>query len=85
MKLRMSKSYITYELYDTIEINKEDYPDLEGLTDDQAVEYLQENMWEFPIEGGSEETLGGEFEFNRDIVKDKFTQEEYTIILLKEE
>ena len=33
----MSKSYMTYELYDTIEINKEDYPELEGLTDEEAV------------------------------------------------
>ena len=81
----MSKSYMTYELYDTIEINKEDYPDLEGLTDEEVVAYLQDNMWEFPIEGGSEDTLGGEFEFNRDIVKDKFTQEEYAIILMKED
>ena len=34
MKIRMSKTYMTYELYDTIEINKEDYPELEGLTDE---------------------------------------------------
>ena len=81
----MSKSYMTYELYDTIEINKEDYPELKSLTDEEAAAYLQANMWEFPIEGGSEDTLGGEFEFNRDIVKDKFTQEEYMIILMKED
>jgi len=85
MKIRMSKSYMVYEVYDTIEINKEDYPEFEGLTDEEAVAYLQDNMWDFPIEGASEETLGGEFEFNRDIVKDKFTQEEYTIILMKED
>ena len=28
MKIRMSKTYVVYELYDTIEINKEDYPEL---------------------------------------------------------
>lgn len=85
MKIRMSKSYMVYELYDTIEINKEDYPDLKDLTDEDAVTYLQDNMWEFPIEEGDGETLGSEFEFNKDIIKDKFTQEEYTLHLLKED
>jgi hypothetical protein len=84
MKIRMSKTYMTYELYDTIEINKEDYPELEGLTDEEALQYLDENKWDFQLNNTDEESLGGEFEFNRDIVKDKFTQEEYTIHLLKE-
>ena len=34
MKIRMSKTYVVYELYDTIEINKEDYPELIDLTDE---------------------------------------------------
>jgi len=37
------------------------------------------------LNNADEESLGGEFEFNRDIVKDKFTQEEYELHLLKEE
>ena len=81
----MSKSYSVYELYDTIEINKEDYPELEGMTDEEVVAYLDENKWEFPIEGGSEDSLGSEFEFNRDIVRDKYMNEEYTIHLVKED
>ena len=80
----MSKTYMTYELYDTIEINKEDYPELEGLTDEEALQYLDDNKWDFQLKDAGEESLGGEFEFNRDIVKDKFTQEEYTLHLLKE-
>ena len=84
MKIRMSKTYMTYELYDTIEINKEDYPELEGLTDEEALQYLDDNKWDFQLKDAGEESLGGEFEFNRDIVKDKFTQEEYTLHLLKE-
>jgi hypothetical protein len=84
MKIRMSKSYMVYELYDTIEINKEDYPELEGLTDEEALQYLDENKWDFKLNDADEESLGGEFEFNRDIVKDKFTREEYELHLLKE-
>lgn len=81
----MSKSYSVYEVYDTIEINKEDYPELEGMTDEEAVTYLDENKWEFPIEGGSEDSLGSEFEFNRDIIKDKYMNEEYSLHLIKED
>ncbi len=85
MKIRMSKSYSVYEVYDTIEINKEDYPELEGMTDEEVVAYLDENKWEFPMEGGSEDSLGSEFEFNRDIIKDKYMNEEYSLHLVKED
>lgn len=85
MKIRMSKSYSVYEVYDTIEINKEDYPELEGMTDEEAVVYLDENKWEFSINDSSEDSLASEFEFNRDIIKDKFMNEELTIHLLKED
>ena len=34
---------------------------------------------------GSEDSLASEFEFNRDIIKDKFMNEELTIHLLKED
>lgn len=85
MKIRMSKSYTSYELYDTIEINKEDYPELEGLTDEEALEYLQDNMWDFCPDGSSEDCLASEFEFNKDIIKDKIHGEDRTLHLLKED
>jgi hypothetical protein len=84
MKIRMSKTYVVYELYDTIEINKEDYPELIDLTDEEALEYLKDNLFDFEINGGDEEYLGNEFEFNKDILKDKQTNEEYNLILIKD-
>ena len=84
MKIRMSKTYVVYELYDTIEINKEDYPELIDLTDEEAFEYLKDNLFDFEFDGGDEEYLGNEFEFNRDIIKDKQTNEEYNLILVKD-
>jgi hypothetical protein len=84
MKIRMSKTYTVYELYDTIEINKEDYPELIDLTDEEAFEYLKDNLFDFEIDGSDEEYLGNEFEFNRDIIKDKQTNEEYNLILIKD-
>ena len=84
MKIRMSKTYTVYELYDTIEINKEDYPELIDLTDEEALEYLKDNLFDFEINGCDEEYLGNEFEFNKDIIKDKQTNEEYNLILIKD-
>jgi len=45
---------------------------------------LKDNLFDFEIDGGDEEYLGNEFEFNRDIIKDKQTNEEYNLILIKD-
>lgn len=84
MKIRMSKSYTAYELYDEIEINKEDYPELEGMSDQEALEYLKENLHEFEIKDGYEGSLANEFEFGKDIIKDKQYDEEYELYLIEE-
>ncbi len=83
MKIRMTKSYTTYEIYDIIEINKDDYPELEGMSDEDALEYLNENMYEFKIKGSYESSLSDEFEFNKEIVKEKVTDDEYKLHLVK--
>ena len=50
----------------------------------RILEYLKDNLFDFEIDGGDEEYLGNEFEFNRDIIKDKQTNEEYNLILVKD-
>jgi hypothetical protein len=84
MKIRLSKSYTTYEIYDTIEINKEDYPELEGMTDQEALEYLNENMHDMPLVDGEESSISDEFEFGREVIKEKTSEEEYELILVGE-
>jgi len=84
MKIRMTKSYTTYEVYDTIEINKEDYPELEGMTDQEALEYLNENMHEMEMVGGYESCLSDEFEFGKEVIKEKTSEEEYELMLVEE-
>lgn len=84
MKIRMTKNYRVYEVYDTIEINKEDYPELEGLSDEEALEYLQENLHEFEIKGGYEGSLSNEFEFGKDVIKDDQYDDEYELHLINE-
>lgn len=84
MKIRMTKSYRVYEVYDTIEINKEDYPELEDMSDEEALEYLQENLHEFEIKGGYEGSLSNEFEFGKDVIKDDQYDDEYELHLINE-
>lgn len=84
MKLRMSKSYRVYEVYGDIEINKDDYPELEGMSDEEVFDYLQDNLHEFEIKDGYEGSLANEFEFGADIIKDKTYDDEYELHLIQE-
>ena len=84
MKIRMTKSYTTYEVYDTIEINKDDYPELEGMNDQEALEYLRENMHEFEIKDGYEGSLSDVFEFGKEIIKEKVSDDEYELYIVEE-
>lgn len=79
MKIRLGKEYRCYELYGTIEINPEDYPELKDKTDDEILEYLEENMYEFEIKNGSESNLIDEFEFNNEMLKQDYFDENYTL------
>lgn len=84
MKLRMVKTYRVYQLYDTMEINKEDYPELQGMSDEEAISYLDEHMYEFEIKGSQEGSLVNEFEFNQEMLEDDIWDEEYELKLIKE-
>lgn len=82
MKIRMTKSYRVYEVYDTMEINKEDYPELEGMSDEEALSYLEENMYDFEINGGHEGSLVNEFEFGQEVIEDEHSDEDYELFLV---
>ena len=77
----MTRSYEMWESYEPIEINPEDYPELEGMSEDEILEYLNENMYEFEIKDGSEGTLVDEIIFGKDIIKDKMGDETFTLYL----
>jgi hypothetical protein len=81
MKIYMTKTYSVYESYGPIEVNLEDYPELEGKSEDEILEYFNEIMYVENIEGGSEETLVDEFQFNTEMIKQKYTDEEEEIVV----
>jgi hypothetical protein len=81
MKIRMTRSYSVWESYEAIDFNPEDYPELEGMSEKEIVEYLNENMFEFELKDSHEGNLADEFMFNRDIIKDNQNDEEFEILL----
>ena len=80
MKIYMTKTYSVYESYGPIEVNLEDYPELEGKTEEEILEHFNEIMYEDTVKGGSESTLADEFQFNTEMIKQKYTDEEEEIV-----
>ena len=80
MKIYMTKTYEVYESYGPLEVNLEDYPELKGKTEEDVLEYLNSIMYEENIKNGSEDTLVDEFQFNTEMIKQKYTNEEEEIV-----
>ena len=49
IKVYMTEGWCTHRWSHTIEIDTLDYPELKGMSEEEAFEYLSENMWEFEI------------------------------------
>ena len=81
MKIYMTKTYSVYESYGPIEVNLEDYPELEGKSEEEVLEYFNEIMYEENIKDGSEDTLVDEFQFNTEMIKQKYSNEEEEIVM----
>jgi hypothetical protein len=67
--------YIEYPnttlIYDSVEIDASNYPELEGKTDDEVIEYIKENAWEMnPTNPDVYDSLGEELS-DQDIIREK--------------
>lgn len=80
MKIYMTKTYSVFESYGPIEINLDDYPNLQGKSEEEILEHFNEIMYEETIEGGSESNLVDEFTFNTEMIKQKYSNEEEEIV-----
>ena len=79
----MTNSYSITEIYDTIEIDPNDYDELRGLSEKEVLEYLNENGYEFCLKDASQDSIVDEFRFEKEIVKEKTTDEEQTFFIVK--
>ncbi len=81
MKIMMYKSYRASVAYGYIEINKSDYPELQDLSDDEAITYLNENIHDFELQGFDYDDITSQLEFEGDELKSKENDVEYQIQL----
>ena len=81
VKVFMSESWYTYRRSHTIEIDTDDYEELKGMTDEEAYEYLSENIWDFEMkkEKGDKYSMTLSEELQEDWVREKIKNEEITL------
>jgi len=86
LKVQATESYCSYMIREAITINVDDYPQLEGMTEDEMIDYIESNS-DSMVKKGDEEngfTLWDEI-MEQDIVRDKITGEEFGVIAEKDE
>lgn len=80
LNLYGTESYSTWIVREPVEIDTDNYPELEGKTDEEIKEYIRENMWDMkPTNDEYYESLGEELT-QTDIRRDKIYGEETGVI-----
>lgn len=75
-----TESFVTWLVREPVEINTSDYPELEGLSDDEVKEYIRANAYDMKATNEDwYENLGEELE-NMDVRRDKIHSQESDII-----
>lgn len=81
IKVRMTESYRTYIVRESIEINVEDYPELDGMSDEDIQDYIILNASDMkPTNEEWYDSLYDEL-IGEDVIRDKITDEEGEIIV----
>ena len=61
LKLYVEETFTTTATREHIEIDTDNYPELEGMTEDEISDYIDENVWDMkPSEDGIYSSLGEE-------------------------
>jgi hypothetical protein len=61
LKLYVEETFTTTATREHIEIDTDNYPELDGMTEDEISEYVDENVWDMkPSEEGIYSSLGEE-------------------------
>jgi len=76
--VRMTESYSTWIVRESVELNVEDYPELSGMSQEEMEEYISENWDSMKPTDGENSFYDSLLEQCReaDIVRDKITNEE---------
>jgi len=75
-----TESYTTWMVKEPVEIDTDNYPELEGKTEEEIKEYIRENYWDMKSTNDEWfENLGEELE-QSDVRRDKIYNEEMSVI-----
>ena len=78
IKIYQTESYTTYIVREPITIDLDDYPELDGMTNEEIVDYLEGNSSDMkPQNSDSYDSLSDEL-IDRDLIRDKISGEEYS-------
>lgn len=77
ISVRMVESYSTYLVKESVEISVDDYPELNGMNEEEMKNYISENWHDMkPVNQEYYESLFEECS-DSDIIRDKITNEEF--------
>jgi hypothetical protein len=77
IKIYQTESYITYLVREAVTIDLDDYPELEGMTNDEIVDYLDGNSCDMKPQDEDYDCLSDEL-IEKYIIKEKITDENYS-------
>ena len=77
VKIYQTESYTTYIVKEPIEIDLDDYPELEGMTNEEIVDYLEGSSCDMKAQDEDYDSLSDQL-IEQDILKDKIYNEEYS-------
>lgn len=75
--VRVCEEQTLWLVKDSIEIDSDEYPELQGLSDEAAQKYIEENRWDMKAPSSCDwaDSLGDALE-QQDIIRDKETGNE---------
>jgi 3-methyladenine DNA glycosylase/8-oxoguanine DNA glycosylase len=81
IEVRMTESYSTWVVHESMEINIADYPELEGMTEDEMTDYITSNASD--MKSSNEEWYDSLYEelLQMDVTRDKITGEETEVVV----
>jgi hypothetical protein len=80
IEVRITESFVTWVVRDSIKINVEDYPELNGMSEEDMKDYIMSNAPEMkPTNEEWADSLYDEL-MSADVVRDKITDEDSEIV-----
>ena len=77
IKIHQTEAYTTFIVREPITIDLDDYPELEGMTSNEIVDYLEGNSTEMKATEDGYDSLSDEL-VEMDILREKISGEDYS-------